>query len=416
MTDVMLIIALPHTAAQAASGYAHVHSDGLSVTRSGTGLATTLSAHNGELVAVVPHSRMSWLNVQLPPASHGPRLMSVLHGLLEDRLLDDPQQLHLVLPPNSQALARTGGTTWVAACDKTWLREALAPLQAAGLTVQRLVPELQPTDTPVLYVMGDPDQSTSVLTQPDGVSSLPANAASWRAFHALADALTDANMAAQSQTALQIYAEPAMVALVQSLLQRQPVLQSAAQRWVAASQSAWDMAQGEWAQGRSQRLQRGLQSAWQTLAFNPAWRAVRLGVAALVVLQIVGLNALAWREKSVLDQQQLALQRILKTSFPAVSLVIDAPLQMQREVDALQQKSGHVSRTDLEPLLAALAGVLPTGQVPTQLHFANAVLRAHGLSLDDKTIQNAQALLKTQSLSLQQEANNIWVLQAERNP
>jgi general secretion pathway protein L len=264
--------------------------------------------------------------------------------------------------------------------------------------------------------MGDPDQSTSVLTQPDGVSSLPANAASWRAFHALADALTDANMAAQSQTALQIYAEPAMVALVQSLLQRQPVLQSAAQRWVAASQSAWDMAQGEWAQGRSQRLQRGLQSAWQTLAFNPAWRAVRLGVAALVVLQIVGLNALAWREKSVLDQQQLALQRILKTSFPAVSLVIDAPLQMQREVDALQQKSGHVSRTDLEPLLAALAGVLPTGQVPTQLHFANAVLRAHGLSLDDKTIQNAQASLKTQSLSLQQEANNIWVLQAERNP
>jgi general secretion pathway protein L len=215
---------------------------------------------------------------------------------------------------------------------------------------------------------------------------------------------------------LQIYAEPAMVARVQSLLQRQPILQSAAQRWLAASHSAWDLAQGEWAQGRSQRLQRGLQSAWQTLAHSPAWRAVRLGIAALVLLQIVGLNALAWRDKSALDQQQLALQRILKTSFPAVSLVIDAPLQMQREVDALQQKSGHVSHTDLEPLLAALAGVLPAGQVPTQLHFANAALRVHGLSLDDKATQNAQAALKIQRLSWRQEGNNIWVLQAEARP
>ncbi|PIT71927.1 hypothetical protein B9Z42_13540 [Limnohabitans sp. B9-3] len=412
MTVLMLIIALPHTSAHAATGYAHVHSDGHSVTRSATGAAATLSAHAGEVVAVVPHSRMSWLSVQLPPASHGPRLMSVLHGLLEDRLLDDPQQLHLVLPPNSQALARTGGTTWVAACDKTWLREALAPLHAAGLTVQRLVPELQPTDTPTLHVVGEPDQSVSVLTQLEGVSVMPTNAASWRAFQALNNGNTDA----QNDTALQIYAEPAMVARVQSLLQRQPVLQSAAQRWVAASQSAWDLAQGEWAQGRSQRLQRGLQSAWQTLAHAPAWRAVRVGIAALVLLQIVGLNALAWREKSALDQQQQALQRILKTSFPAVSLVIDAPLQMQREVDALQQKSGHVSRTDLEPLLAALAGVLPAGQVPTQLHFVNAALRVHSLSLDDKATQSAQANLKTQGLSWRQEANNIWVLQAEARP
>jgi len=256
--------------------------------------------------------------------------------------------------------------------------------------------------------MGEPEQALSVLTQSEGVSLLPSNAASWRAFHTLNDALNNPD--------LHIYAEPAMVERVQTTLQRQPLLQSAAQRWVAASQSAWDLAQGEWAQGRSQRLQRGLQSAWQSLAHAPAWRAVRVGIAALVLLQIAGLNALAWREKSALDQQQLTLQRILKTSFPAVSLVIDAPLQMQREVDALQQKSGHVSRTDLEPLLAALAGVLPANTVPTQLHFANASLRVQGLTLDDKTIQSAQAALKAQQLSLRQDGNNTWVLQAEAHP
>ena len=75
----MLIIALPHSA-HANTGYAHVHSDGHSVLRSATGLAATLSAHAGEVVAVVPHSRLSWLRVQLPPASHGTRLPAVLHG------------------------------------------------------------------------------------------------------------------------------------------------------------------------------------------------------------------------------------------------------------------------------------------------------------------------------------------------
>ena len=78
----MLIIALPHTTPPATAGYAHVHSDGHSVQRSATGAAATLSAHAGEVVAVVPHSRLAWLRVQLPPASHGARLQSVLQGHL----------------------------------------------------------------------------------------------------------------------------------------------------------------------------------------------------------------------------------------------------------------------------------------------------------------------------------------------
>jgi hypothetical protein len=68
MTVLMLIIALPHSA-NVHSGYAHVHSDGHSVLRSATGAAATLSAHAGEVVAVVPHSRLAWLQVQLPPAN-----------------------------------------------------------------------------------------------------------------------------------------------------------------------------------------------------------------------------------------------------------------------------------------------------------------------------------------------------------
>lgn len=395
----MLIIALPHTTPHAAAGYAHVHSDGHSVQRSATGAAATLSAHAGEVVAVVPHSRLAWLRVQLPPASQGTRLQSVLQGLLEDRLLDDPQQLHIVLAPDAETAARVGGQTLVAVCDKSWLREALSPLQAAGLTVQRIVPELSPTDKPVLQVMGEPEHSQSLLCHANGVTLLPPNTAQWRAFAEL------------SQDDLQIQAEPAMVARVQSTLQRQPMLQSAAQRWVKSSQSAWDLAQGEWAQGRTQRAQRWVLDAWQTLLHAPAWKPVRWGMVALVALQVLGLNALAWQESRALNAQQASLQNILKTTFPLVTLVIDAPLQMQREVDALQQKSGTASSTDFEPLLAALVGVLPAGQTPQQIRYANHALRVQGVALDSNAAGVAR--LKAQGLSLRQDGNDTWVLQAE---
>ena len=394
----MLIIALPHSA-HVNTGYAHVHSDGHSVLRSATGAAVTLSAHAGEVVAVVPHSRLAWLRVQLPPASHGTRLQAVLHGLLEDRLLDEPQQLHIVPAPDAEQTARTGGDTLVAVCNKQWLRDALAPLQAAGLNVQRIVPELSPSAKPVLQVIGEPDHSQSVLCHAHGVTLLPPNTAQWRAFAEL------------NQDDLQIQAEPAMVARVQSTLQRQPMLQSTAQRWVKSSQSAWDLAQGEWAQGPLQRLQRQVLSAWQTVLHAPAWKPVRWGVVALIALQVLGLNALAWRERSALSAQQDALQSILKTTFPSVTLVIDAPLQMQREVDALQQNSGSTSSTDLEPLLAALAGVLPAGQTPQQIHFANHALRVQGVTLDSNAAGTAR--LKAQGLSLRQDGNDTWLLQAE---
>jgi general secretion pathway protein L len=396
MTLLMLIIALPHHAKEAAHGYAHVHSDGHSVQRHATGAAATLSAHAGEVVTVVPHSRLSWLSVQLPPASHGPRLPMVLQGLLEDRLLTDAHELHIVPAPHSADVARQGGTTLVAVCDKAWLRLALEPLQAAGLQVQRIVPELTATATPVLHVMGTPDHAQCVLCHANGTAVLPPNTAQWHAFAEL------------QQDNLQIQAEPAMVARVQDTLQRQPMLQSAAQRWVQASHTDWDLAQGEWAQGRSQRAWRWLQHAWQALGHAPAWKPVRYGAAVLLIIQVLGLNVVAWREQAALDQQRASLNTVLQTTFPHVNLVVDAPLQMQREVDALQQKSGLPSSTDFEPLLSALGQALPASQAPSEIHFANHALRVKGIDPDTR----ATAALQAQGLSLRAEGD-VWVLQAQ---
>ena len=406
----MLIISLPHHPKDAASGYAHVHSDGHRVVRNAVGAASLLSAYAGEVVALIPHSRVSWLSVQFPPGSHGARLNAVLAGLLEDRVLDDLSDLHCVVDPASADIPRTGGVALVAICSKTWLREVLTPLQASGMVVQRLVPEFSPRPQPLLCVMGSPEQSQSVLCHSQGVTLLPPNVAQWKAFPAYTAYTT--LPAAQAP----LVAEPAMVERVEQLLQRRPVMQNAAQRAVVAAQSDWDLAQGEWAQGSSQRFLRLAQHAWQTLLHAPAWRSVRIGLVALLVLQVVGLNAKAWREQRALDEQKSQLSQILTSAFPSVRLVIDAPLQMQREVDTLQKNAGRVTSTDFEPMLAAAASALPEGVLPTQWHFANQVLRAQGLQLSETQANAAQIALKTKHLQFRQEGNDVWLIQPEATP
>ena len=406
----MLIISLPHNPKDAQSGFAHVHSDGHQVQRNAVGAASLLSTYAGEVVAVVPHTRLSWLSVQFPPGSHGARLGPVLEGLLEDRVLDDVADLHCVVDPSSADIPRTGGLALVAACSKSWLREVLAPLQASGLVVQRLVPELSPRAQPLLCVMGTPELSQSVLCHSQGVTLLPLNVAQWKAFPAFTAYATLS--AAQGP----LVAEPAMVERVEQFLQRRPVMQNAAQRAVVAAQSDWDLAQGEWAQGTSQRFLRLAQHVWQTLFHAPAWRSVRIGLATLLTLHVVGLNAMAWREQRALDLHKAQLNQILTATFPSVRLVIDAPLQMQREVDTLQRGAGRVTSTDFEPMLAATASALPEGLVPTQWHFANQVLRAQGLPLDEAQANSARTVLKTKHLQLRQEGNDVWVIQPEAAP
>jgi general secretion pathway protein L len=68
------------------------------------------------------------------------RLRAALDGLLEDRLLSDPAELHFALEPGG----RPGQTLWVAACHKAWLQAWLQVLEGAGRPVSRIVPALWP--------------------------------------------------------------------------------------------------------------------------------------------------------------------------------------------------------------------------------------------------------------------------------
>ena len=104
-----LIIALPLSSGDTTTRYEHVLTpEGQSIAVHATSTANLLpDASRGadETVAVVPAEALSWHRVELPKGvgAGSPRLRPVLQSLLEDRLLDDPQDLHLACEPSPAA-------------------------------------------------------------------------------------------------------------------------------------------------------------------------------------------------------------------------------------------------------------------------------------------------------------------------
>ena len=80
--------------------------------------------------------------------------------------------------------------------------------------------------------------------------------------------------------------------------------------------------------------------------------------------------------------QRSAIQGVLLSTFPNTQVVVNAPLQMQRAVDALGQASGQVQAHDLERLLSLVGTLVPPGQLPPNLEFAAGELRMSPWSAD----------------------------------
>jgi general secretion pathway protein L len=390
----------PHPAsAQAEFEYA-LTLDGTALESHGSAPAALLPAParaGAEVVAVVPAAMMSWHRVDLPKgtSASSPRLRAVLEGLLEDQLLDEPDALHFALQPQVRAAA----PVWVAACNRAWLREAVQALEAAGRPAARIVPEFAPEGDAVLYALGDAEQPLLVAASTEGVMVLPLSSQSLALLPPAAEGAP-------------CIAEPAVAALAEQVLQRQPGLQQAPQRWLRSAQSAWDLAQFEFSSSGRARALKKLGTAWADVLAAPQWRPARWGVVAVLVLNLVGLNAWALRERSALQDKREAVRRTLTQTFPQVRVVVDAPVQMEKEVAALRQLTGATSGRDLEAMLAALVSASPAQRPISALDFAGGELRVKGLAYSAEEVRSVGATLRSQGYSLVSQGEALVITQA----
>jgi general secretion pathway protein L len=275
---------------------------------------------------------------------------------------------------------------WVAACDRAWLRAALQALEQAGRPAARIVPEFAPQGAGALYAIGEPETALWVAASEQGVLALPMTAGALP-------------LLPQPGEDTPCIAEPAVAGLAEQLLARKMALAQPAQRWLQAAQTPWDLAQFDLASsGRARALKR-LSTTWGDVLRAREWRPARWGAALLVLANLVGLNAWAWKERSALQAQREAIRGALTSTFPSVKVVVDARVQMEREVAALRQATGVASGRDMETLLAALAAAVPPGRVAGGLEFSPGELRVRGLALGAGESNAVAANLRSQGVN-----------------
>ena len=350
-----------------------------------------------EVVALVPAGQLSWQRVTLPRGvgPGAPRLRSVLDGLLEDQLLDDAGALHFALEPGAQG----GASAWVAVCDRAWLAAHLNALEGAGRTVHRIVPELPPQDGPLrLWVTGEPERAQLLMSGagvPGGAQALP--------FSPGALALLPESAA--DTPAPELRAEPAVAALAEQAFGGTPAIETAAQRLLHASRGAWDLAQFQFAQGGRARAAKRAGALWRDFLYAPLWRPARWGLALLLLVNLIGLNLLAWRTQDELAARRAANQALLTETFPQVKVVVDAPVQMAREVANLRQATGAASARDLEPMLQAFGQLALVQQAPTAIEFTAGELHLKGVPVAAAVLADANARLRPLGYQLRTEGD-----------
>ena len=381
--------------------------------RAAAALLPARGARSASVVAVVPARALSWHRIAVPARvlrsllsgrAEAARVRGVLAGVLEEQLLDEPEGLHFAvfaaepLPGETGAEAPQG---WVAACERGWLQAALQALEAAGLSVGRIVAECTPTPVGSAQALlsADLQPAQMLLCSPQGVSLLPLQ--------------TNTRDLALAQPNLEVFAEPAVMELAQTSFGNQVRLQTQAQRLLLAAQSPWNLAQLELSASPRGRLQKSLAASWQHLMEAPQWRPLRWGMLALLLVQVLGLNALAWQQRSAQEQQLAAIQGLLQQTFPEVRLVIDAPAQMQRAIEDLARAHGVGAATDLGRVLSTLGTLAPAGTTLSAIELTDRQLQLTTTGLDAASAQPLISALQAHGLRAQLQDGQLIIAPKE---
>lgn len=351
-------------------GYAYVFSpDGTQQGRHGHAPAALLPRADS-VVVVLDEADVGWQRITLPKANAA-RLRAALGGAIEEHLLEDDGSVHLALAPG----AHPGAPAWVAVLHKPWLRAELDKLEGAGLAIERVLPRSWPLDAPhghfheARSAAGEHARVRLSHAGPNGVTVL-------RLEGSLARSLL-----AHGDTPAGWSAEPAVAAAAEHWLGAPVALRTEAEHVVRALHSPWNLRQFDLAPSR--RGARALRTALRQL-LSPAWRPARAGVALLLLVQLVGINAWAWQQRQALAGLRAAQDQLLRASFPQVRAVLDAPAQMQRETDVLRASAGRAGGDDLETLLGAAAAAWPDGAAPVHtLRFEPGRLSLGAPGLDE---------------------------------
>jgi general secretion pathway protein L len=372
--------------------------DGLNVTRHGRAAAALMPKADSAVV-VLADSDVSWHRITVPRAPQS-RLRAAIAGVLEEQLLDEPDGLHFALAPGASA----GHTHYVAVIDKAWLKAELSALDKAGIAVERAVPIAWPEDTPLGHFgapFGDDAAAPMQLTWSD------ANGVVCLGVHG---ALARQMLPQWTSQPARWSAHPAVAAPAERWLGSSVIVLSDEQRSLQAMRSLWNLLQFDLApKHRGAVALRDALRRWRSVS----WRPVRWGVAALLAIQVLGLNLWAWHQERQIVAKREAMTALLRATHPQVRAVIDVPAQMQRETDLLRSAAGRSGDSDLETLLGLAASAWPDGLPPTpNLRYENGRLSFSTSGWNDEQVGQFRSQLAGADWTVSQDGATLTLTRA----
>ena len=139
---------------------------------------------------------------------------------------------------------------------------------------------------------------------------------------------------------------------------------------------------------------------------------MRWGLWLLLASQVLGLNAWAWKTRTDWQNQQLGWTRMLRETFPHIQVVVDAPLQMARELVRLRSAAGQLGPADLESMLFSLGQAMPPAlAVPRQWTYQPGQLRLQDFRPRPEEQQLLQSNLAASGYQLRAEGD-AWLMTA----
>jgi general secretion pathway protein L len=434
MTTLIATLSPPHSSGASAAEVAYCQVTNAQTVSSYGTAAIGLLPRADEVVLLLPAQTVSWHLVQIPKLARSisaVKLRALVDGLAEELVLDDTAKLHISLyrPKTGDA-----SKAWLAVCDTHWLAEQLQSFQAAGHRVRSIIASAYPL-TPVA---GDTLRADPSMGDVGTGSTAPASSARIHVSGSLETAMVTVADASGvlsiplgqarliwpgiSDGGNTISAEPAVAAAAEaSLGTKVTVVQSAQvalQALLDSNNEGLNLAQGAFALSGSDRWLQKFTHTARDLLSAPGWRTARLGAIVLAIAHLLGLNAWAWKERSSLEAKRGQTTQLLTQNFPQVKVIVDAPVQMQRELALLRQASGSLSSRDLENLMAKFYGTASTANTPSAIEFVNGELTLKGTGLSASQLSELQPKLRAAGLAVRNEADRVVVseLAAARAP
>ncbi len=316
-----------------------------------------------QVVLIVAASRILLTQVNLPALSQA-KLREVLAYAVEDKLLADPESIHVVA--GRAGSISSGGETPLAVIDKAWLRQQLAQLQQHGMHPDKLLAEtLLPRLENNAWTMVWNGQGGFVRTGPNAGFVLDGGEAQ-NVPMALTLAIDEARAAHKAPASILLYHTPD--ASLPQWVAKLDIRSEARGAWAwqtadVNGAAALNLLQGEFAPSR------------KTQAWMQHMRPVVLLAGAILAVHLIATLA-HWaqlrHERNRLQDEMVAT---FKQTFPEAAAIVDPALQMQRNLSGLRRAHGAPDSADFLPLLATAAPVMRHGRIQSlqyaqdKLHF-----------------------------------------------